>query len=76
MAKAVRAIDSHGVHQANASIPEALRDKNSQSMPMNEGLTDFDEKITLKPPSHIGNFTSEEVSTAIRKFSTASGDRV
>lgn len=72
MAKAIRVIDSHGVHPATDKIAEDLRRKHPQSTPINEGLTDFDDHIPFKPPTPMEKVTAEEVTRAIRKFLTAS----
>ena len=42
-------------------------------MPRNERLTDFEDHILCKLPSPTDKVALEEVSTAIRKFSTATG---
>ena len=50
MAKAVRALDSNGIHTMNNAVTASLLAKHPQSTPLDEGDCDFDATIPFPPP--------------------------
>lgn len=72
MAKAVRALDSNGVHTMSNAVKTSLLAKHPQTTPLNEGDCDFDAAIPFPPPPPMERITRDEVDRAIRKFPQAS----